>query len=357
MQTVSKRLDKIPDFDWIISDESHLSVCETWSKIIRRFENSWHLGMSASPTRTDGTGLGVHFDCLVNGPGIGELIKLGFLCNIRTYAPAADVGFIRSSYGEYLMSDASSKYDKPHITGDVISHYKKLADNKKALVFCCSVEHADHVAKEFRIAGYSAINVDGSMDKTTRAERIRDFRIGKIQVLTNCDLLTTGFDCSDIEVGIMLRPTQSLSLYIQMVGRIYRVHYGKKEAILIDAVGNVTRHGMPNEDRKWTLADTEKKSKGTTTPQMSVKICPKCFAAQESGLSSCTFCGFVFEVQARVIEQVDGELEEIKSVNKRQEQGSAKNYEQLVILGRQRGMKHPEGWARHVMAARGKKYG
>lgn len=307
MQTVSRRLDRLPRFEWVVSDEAHLAMSPTWSGILKHYSGSLHLGMSATPCRLDGKGLGEIYDAIVYGPSVRELTERGYLTRCRAFAPAIPIDGIKKTGGEYQMGDAARVLDTSAITGDAVREYQRRSAGRRAIAFCCTREHADHVAGQFRMSGVDAVNVDGSMSRSDRDARISDFRAGRIKVLTNVELLTTGFDCPEIETGIFLRPTQSLALYLQMVGRILRIAHGKYEALLQDHVGNVLRHGMPDADREWTL---DGRVKGAVAP--TVRQCPECFAAFHP-VQKCPECGHVFVAEkARAPKkQVAGDLQEI----------------------------------------------
>lgn len=304
MQTVARRLDKLPPFEWVISDEAHLALAPTWTAILKHYGSAWHLGMSATPCRLDGKGLGEVYDQIIYGPSIRELTDRGYLSPCRVFAPAQDVSGLRKSGADFAMDDAARLLDKATITGSAVAELRKLAPNRQAIVFCCTREHADHVATQFRDEGFAAINIDGSMSSGDRKQRLRDFRERRVQILTNVELLTTGFDCPQIEVGIFLRPTQSLALYLQIVGRILRIAPHKADAVLLDHVGNVLRHGMPDADREWTL---EGRAKRPTAPP--VRQCPKCYAAFAPA-PRCPACTYAFPVKARGVgaKAADGEL-------------------------------------------------
>ena len=308
MQTVSRRLDDLPAFEWIISDEAHLAMAPTWLAILNRFRGAWHLGMSATPCRLDGKGLGEFYDQIVYGPSVKELTARGYLSPCRAFAPAQNVSSLRKRAGEFSMDEAAALLDRSSVTGDAIKEYRRHKDGRRAIVFCCTREHADHVAAQFRAEGIEAVNVDGAMTKGDRAERIGDLRSGRIEVLTNVDLLTTGFDMPSIEAGIFLRPTQSLALYLQMVGRILRIAPGKDDAVMLDHVGNVFRHGLPADEREWTLEGRAKRE----GQAVSVRQCPECYAAF-SPAPKCPECGYVFPVAARdtAKKQRDGDLVEV----------------------------------------------
>jgi len=307
MQTVARRLDRLPPFEWVISDEAHLAMSPTWSGILKHYDRAHHLGMSATPCRLDGKGLGDVYDAIVYGPTVRELTERGYLTPCRAFAPAVPMEGVKRTAGEYQMGDAARVLDTGTVTGDAIREYAKRMLGKRAIVFCCTREHADHVAGQFRMAGIPAANVDGSMPKADRAARIADFRAGRTMVLTNVDLLTTGFDCPQIECAIFLRPTQSLALYLQMVGRILRIATGKQFAMILDHVGNVLRHGLPDAAREWTL---EGQAKRPAAPV--VRQCPECFAAFHPS-PRCPECGYVFPVEnkRKPAKHVDGELVEV----------------------------------------------
>ena len=245
--------------------------------------------------------------------------------------------------------------DTPTITGSAVGEYRRLCDGKRAIVFCCSIEHSEHVAEQFRNAGYAAYHIDGKTADSIRDMAIDDFEAGKIQVLCNVDLCGEGLSINAIEAVILLRPTQSLALFIQQVGRGLRTYPGKKELIILDHVGSTIKFGMIDEPREWTLTgDVEKRKK---KPAPGIRVCPKCFAASPARAPACTNfpCDHVFEVKSREIAEKEGELkeiapEEIARRRARQEQGRSQTLEALMKIEQARGFK--PGWAAHVHAAR-----
>ena len=352
MQTVSKRLDTLPAFEWIISDEAHLSIAPTWLKIMKHYSSAWQLGLSASPCRLDGKGLGEHFDHIVYGPSIRELTERGFLVPARIFAPPGAI----SALTDADLDAAAAELDRPSITGSAVEHLQRLAPNRRTLVFCCTRDHAEHVAQEFRAGGFSSAAVDGSMPPAERKRRIEAFRVGEIQVLVNVDLLTTGFDCPQINAGVFLRPTGSLALYLQMVGRLLRPSAGKTDAILLDHVGAVARHGLPDAEREWSLDGSVKKTKPPA-----IRICPECYCAYSAASRACPACGHAPEAQGaggREVEQVAGVLEEIagehlkraRAVPLRAAMKDAKTEAALRELAAARG--YGPGWIKHVLAGR-----
>jgi DNA repair protein RadD len=357
--TLARRLDRYDAPDLIIVDEAHHAITDsTWGRVITAFPNAKLLGVTATPIRLSGEGLGDLFQSMVVGPTMRDLIEQGALSPYRLFAPAGvDLSGVHTRMGDFVRGEIAAAMDKPSITGDAVKHYQKLAPGRRAVAFCVSVEHAVHVAEQFRAAGISAQAIDGGMDRGLRASVLAEFSAGRIQVLASCDLISEGFDVPAIEAAILLRPTQSLGLYLQQVGRALRTFPGKDEAIILDHAGNVKRHGLPDEDRVWSLEGAPKK-KGAQKSDVPVKTCGACFATVHSAATHCS-CGFEFPVQRREVEHVEGELQEIDLATavrrRRQEQGRAQTEADLVAIGRSRGMKRPELWARHVLRARAAK--
>jgi superfamily II DNA or RNA helicase len=354
--TLVRRLDRYEAPDLIIVDEAHHAIStSTWGRVVTAFPKARLLGVTATPIRLSGEGLGDLFGTMVQGPTMRELIELGALSPYRLFAPAGvDLTGVHSRMGDFVRGEIEAAMDKPSITGDAVKHYQKLAPGRRAVAFCVSVEHAVHVAEQFRAAGIPAQAIDGGMDRTLRASVLSEFSAGRIQVLASCDLISEGFDVPAIEAAILLRPTQSVGLYLQQVGRALRTFPGKTEAIILDHAGNVKRHGLPDEDRAWSL-DGSPKKKGGQKSEVPVKTCGSCFATVHSAATHCS-CGFEFPVQRREVEQREGVLEEVDLATvvrqRRQEQGKAQSEQDLIALGRSRGMRRPELWAKYVIRAR-----
>jgi superfamily II DNA or RNA helicase len=222
------------------------------------------------------------------------------------------------------------------------------------------VEHATNVAEQFRQAGYRAVAISGESDTVERDAALQGLRDGSLDVVCNCALWVAGVDAPTIGCIILLTPTQSVVKYLQSVGRGLRTHPGKTDCIVLDHAGNVKRHGLPTDLREWTLAAVEKK-KNAKKSEVPVKTCPVCFATVPSVVTHCR-CGAEFPVNERTIEEVDGELQEVTSEaraaaikQRKQEQGRSQTFEDLVRIGKARGMRRAELWAKHVLRARAAK--
>jgi superfamily II DNA or RNA helicase len=256
--------------------------------------------------------------------------------------------------GDYNRKELNVATDKPSITGNAIHHYIKYAYGKRAIVFAVSIEHSKHIVADFQKAGISAVHVDGETPTEERDYAINKFREGSINVLSNVELFGEGFDLPAIEVAILLRPTKSLGCYVQQAGRVLRTLDGKREAIILDHAGNCQLHGLPDDERTWSLEGSRKKAQ--EKPEISVKICPSCFGAQKSYVKACIYCGYIFAVKSREVEHKEGDLVEVNSEIVRQTRTNdlwqAKTRDQLIELGRQRKYRHPEYWAHHILQAR-----
>lgn len=367
VQTMTRRLDKVPFTpDLIIVDEAHHATARTWRKILEYYDKAHVLGVTATPIRTDGAGLGVQagglFDDLIVGPQIGELIENDYLVEPVVYAPQnqIDLSGLHTRGGDYKRKEAAELMDKPTITGDAVKHYSKLCAGAPAVAFCVSVSHAEHVAEQFRQAGYKAASVDGSTDDARREALIDGLGTGEVEVLTSCDLIGEGVDVPAIKCAILLRPTQSMGLYLQQVGRALRPAPGKHKAIILDHVGNCITHGLPDEERQWSL-DGEKKQSRNNDGEKTVRVkqCEECFAVHPPA-PECPFCGYEYETTDKTPEHVEGELQEITPEQKarmkrrrRREQANAESLEELKKLAEKRG--YSPGWAYHVWKGRQEK--
>lgn len=366
VQTLINRLDKVPPPDLIIIDEAHHATAGSWRKVIEHFPDAKVLGVTATPCRGDGKGLGQEaggvFDSLVMGPQIPDLIERGFLVKPIVYASPRrpDFSSVKIVRGDFDKKQITELIDRPTITGDAVAHYAKLCSGVPAVAFCVSVSHAEHVAEEFRAAGYKAYSVDGSMEDDERNRILDGLGDGSIEVVTSCDLISEGTDIPAIGCAIMLRPTQSLGLYIQQGGRALRTSEGKDHAIILDHVGNTFQHGFLDEVREWSL-DGKKKRNGNGMNEAAIRVnmCEVCFNVHEPA-PTCPFCGHKKPIKESEPLQVDGELELITEAQKKQMQkekrmevGRAKTLKDLQAIGKERG--YHSGWARRMFAERNKK--
>jgi superfamily II DNA or RNA helicase len=357
IQTLARRLDTIPAPDLVIIDEAHHSVSKSYVQMFAAWPTAKFIGVTATPERLDGKGLGVMFDRMVMGPSVQWLIDNGFLAQPVYYAPreAVDLSQVHTIAGDFDRSETEEIVDTPRITGDAVTHYVRFCNRQRAVAFCISVAHAQHVADTFNSCGIPSASIDGTLDPEVRKQRVEDLTAGKILVLTSCELISEGFDLPAVNAAILLRPTQSLSMHLQQVGRALRPYPGKANAIILDHVGNCLRHGLAEQERDWDLSGREKRLKKSSLVE--TKQCSKCFAIFAGTV--CPQCGSQREIAAREIEEVDGELQRLsiedisKKREERREEGKCKTLDDFRALAKQRGYKL--GWAFFRWQARQRK--
>ena len=353
VQTLVRRL-KVQPFEpsLIIIDEAHHAIAvNTYGKICRFWPDAHRLGVTATPCRLDGKGLRQMFDTLLPGPSVAELTTRGHLAPAKLYGipPQADLSKLRTRAGDFVAEEAGGLMNNATITGDVIKHYRKYAAHLPAVAFCCTRQHAEDVAASFRTAGINADTLLGSTPALKRVALVESFARGLLQVLVTVDVVSEGFDCPSAGAALLLRPTQSEALYLQQVGRVLRPSAGKSHAIVLDHVNNVSRHGFPDEQRNWTLADRKKRGSKDGPPAPSVSMCPKCYAAFKPA-AVCPECGHQMQVSKEITE-VDGELVELKRREQRRQVGKARTLDELLAVANERG--YNPGWAYQVFRARG----
>lgn len=357
IQTLARRMHVIEGVNLVIWDECHHVAAGSWDKVYKSLPNAFHIGLTATPERLDGQGLGQWFDVLVKGPTVKWLIEENFLSDYLYFEPPGQsFDNIRSRFGDFSTKEAEEAVDKPTITGSVVREYMKVAMGKRAVVFCVSVKHSAHVVDEFNKRGIPAVHVDGDTKIGERDMAIKRFESGEIKVLSNVDLFGEGFDLPNIEVACLLRPTQSLGLFLQQVGRALRTAPGKDKAIILDHVGNRERHGFPCDEREWDLNSSKRDKNKKPKKNEDIKICERCFAVFMHQGPICKHCGYENKKQERVIDEVEGDLVQIDrdqiQKERKAEQSKALSLNELIELGKKRGYKKPEGWAKHIFNAR-----
>jgi superfamily II DNA or RNA helicase len=317
VQTLARRLDTIPEPQLLVIDEAHHAVAGTWEKILAAWPKARVLGVTATPERRDGRGLGDVFQHMVLGPDVGELIEAGYLAPYRYFAPAlsVDLSGVRSVGGDFVASDLEDALDTVSITGDVVKHYLSHLGGRTAIAFCATVAHAEHVAQQFRDSGIASASIDGTMQRDRRHGLVNALRSGSIRVLTSCDLISEGFDVPSVGGVILLRPTKSFALHRQQVGRALRPKQDGSHATILDHVENISRHGLPDDPHAWSLdskrrGDTEKEA--TECLHRTCRACNGVFSAGAGrdqcptpGVDGCLF------PPPRELEQREGELEEV----------------------------------------------
>lgn len=331
VQTVSRRLDKLPRYDLIITDEAHHSTAKTYTKIYDYYSDVIRCGFTATPIRLNKGGLGEVYSDLITSVSTQWLIENNYLAPYKYYSvKLADTSGLHTVAGEFKQDEVAELMESKEIYGDTVKQWKRLAEGKKTIVYCATVEAAKKTAERFSSEGYSAIAIDGKTPQSERDEAMRAFREGKIRILCNCELFGEGLDVPDCECVVLLRPTQSLTLFIQQSMRSMR-YMPNKTAIIIDHVGNCYRHGLPDDEREWSL-EPKKKQENI----VKIRECKNCFSVYPPTKPKCPYCGAeaTHEIRKTDKKTVEVDLVELKRQedirNTNQNEADLKTWEEVV---------------------------
>jgi superfamily II DNA or RNA helicase len=384
VQTLVKRLHLIPH-DWfqlVVVDEAHHAVAGTWATILTSMPNARVLGVTATPERLDGKCLGGMFQVMILGPDAAWLTDEGFLTRAKIYHPKGlDLSMVKRVDSRKGKQEAGEILRRRQFMGDAVTHYSRTIaplHNGTAIAFTPNLEVATTLSEAFREAGISSAVIDGKLDRRQRRRMIRDLGDASLKVLVSVDVISEGTDIPSVAGAILYRPTDSLTLFLQQVGRVLRPIYatgfdldstsgrlaaiergGKPFAVINDHVGNsyigdVVKHGTPTDYRPWSLEGKVAREKAESAAPP-IKICPACCCQIPSISNPCPECGHQFEVIVREMQVVEGDLEELDpELAKRQsrrEVAQARTKEELEAIARERGYK--PGWVTHMLNARG----
>lgn len=345
----------LPDADLILVDEAHHATARTWRQIIAAYPDAIVIGVTATPCRGDGRGLGGIFDCMIECPPISELIAAGFLVPTKVYAPTEpDLAGIRISRGDYNEKQLAERMDGPQLVGDIVTHWHRLAERRCTVVFATSVAHAIHLRDEFGRSGVAAAHVDGGTPTVERDAILARLAAGSLEVVVNCGVLTEGFDLPAIGCIVMARPTKSLALFRQIVGRGLRPAPGKDHVLVLDHAGATFEHGLIEQPIKWPLAAdarAERPSQSSRGKKRApeLKACPECSAVRWSW-APCDECGWRPRVKPQVVEATDGQLGHVEAdrfARERKPGFNEKNlfHAELAWIATERG--YASGWIAH----------
>lgn len=371
IDTLKRRLHKIKQPDLIIWDEAHHMGAAGWEKVFNFFGSAKHIALTATPQRLDGKGLGKYFTHMVLGPRISELIEDGWLVDYKAFAPTEpDMSGVRSAMGEFVQAEAEEAMERSVIVGDIIEHYLTHARGRRFILFAPSIKYSVNVAANFRASNIMAVHVDGETEKNDRKAAMSGFRANNINGLCNVGLFGEGVDVPGAEILIDTSPSKSLTAVMQRWGRVLRPVYAagfdlntregrlaaiaaspKPYAVILDHAGNIKRHGMPCDDRVWSLADGQKKKKNVEeVSDLTVKQCSKCYFLHRPA-PKCPSCGFEYPIKHRVIEEVEGDLQELKKQERDKRLVKARTYEELLTEGISRGydQKKAEWFANKIL--------
>jgi superfamily II DNA or RNA helicase len=376
IQTLVKKINSksVEPPDLVIIDEAHHCVSTSYQSLFDYLQDIWRLlgysnavgtrilGLTATPKRLDKRPLKPFFDVLLQGPSVRALIDSGWLCAPEVYVPPKSVAAIESmrdnwhtSMGDYNHKDLEKDLTTNKlIYGDAISHWRSLADNQPTIVFCHSVNHCRQAASEFEENGIPSEAIDGTMDDDERKTILRRLKDGIIKCVMSCDLISEGFDLPSVGCAVLLRPTQSLSIYLQQVGRVMRPLTGKSKCTIIDHVNNTALHGLPWLNRYWSL-DSYGAPSLTTSNGVSLKLCGRCGNYVQSSYRTCPECKYEFiqtakERKATLV--VPTKLVKITPgmALAREKYKMLRTKEDFVQHATEKGYSDPQGWADKAFA-------
>lgn len=308
--SLARRINQLAPPDLIVWDEAHHVASKTWADIASAFPRATHIGLTATPQRLDGQGLKPWFDELIQGPSTADLIAQGWLAPYRFYAPGLGPSLdgVHRQAGDFNRKELNERMEVSTVVGDCVSHYLGHCDvGSRALVFAWSLESSRRLAQQFSDHQIPAAHVDGETPRAERQASMRAFRDGRVKVLCNVDLFGEGLDVPAVDAVFLLRPTASLGLYLQQVGRGLRPAAGKSFVRIFDHVNNWQRHGLPDDARAWSLDG--RAGKASKSEQLA-KRCAQCFAVSPIAAVVCRYCGAPFIVKSRSVVEEAGTLQE-----------------------------------------------
>lgn len=274
----------------IVIDEAHHAAAKTYGTILEAYPDTPFLGLTATPFRLDGRGLGDLFGSLVVSSHTDELCDAGYLIRPKVWASAApDLRGVKMTAGDYNNKALAKRTNTPELTGDIVSTWLHRSPGMRTVVFAVDVQHATDIAEAFQAAGVAAESLSGKTAKGERAGMLRRLATGETKVVTNCMVLTEGWDLPALECAIIARPTASLNLHLQMVGRIMRSAEGKVGATVLDHAGNHHVHGFCTRRIEYSLDGTKKA--GESEP-LGLRRCRECGLFYEPTLFACPACGW-----------------------------------------------------------------
>lgn len=360
---IAHRLNILPKPTLIITDETHHSLAKTYQTIYDYYQGVPRLGFTATPWRLNGKGLHDVYDAMILGPSIDWLIENHYLAPYKYYSVKLvdDAKLKKSSTGDYTSKSMDEAVGRT-IFGDVVKTYQEKTPGQQAIVYAHSVEFSKAIAQAFQAAGIEAAHADAKTPSAERERIMSGFKSGSLKVLCNVDLISEGFNVPDCSVVIMLRPTESLVLFIQQSMRSMR-YRPDKVATIIDHVGNYLRFGLPDDEHQWTLADRKKRKKQGASDAPPIRTCEFCFAVIPAAAVICPVCGRKMEKSSSEmetdntveLERIHGSLDMKTDYNAlrygRMKPAEAQNMEDLRGIAKSRGYK--PGWIWFQAKSRG----
>ena len=362
---ISTLVDRLARVRLGIVDEAHHTVAPKYQRVIELLINAMLLGVTATPFRLDGRGLGDDYSEAIDGPSVAELIEMGFLAPPAVFAPPVrvDLSLVHRRGGDYVAGELARAVDNPELTHAAVLNYARICPGTPMIAFCAGIEHARHVAAQFSAEGWAAASIDGEMPMARRDAAIHDLGTGRLHVLTSVDIISEGTDIPIVGGAILLRPTKSTALFLQQIGRTLRLYQGKTESIILDMVGNVAEHGMPTERRPWSLSGG---LKGIERAVGATRRCQWCSYVCNAGPKRCPRCDTRYpplaplsklsELKLATLGQIGGvSADRIARMTLVDILEVAHTEDELRLVQLIRGYR--KGWVDHVMAERGMRAG
>lgn len=302
---------ELPAFDLVIVDEAHHARSDSYTEVIGKLKPNTVIGITATPCRLDGRGLGDIFDEIILGPSVQWLTDHGYLVPAETYSWPVPTDGIRIIQGDYDKKQANDRMSQPQLVGNVVDHWLKRCADRATIVFASGIGHSRLLVKRFEAEGITTAHLDGNTPTDERDKIIKRLRSGELRLVCNYGVLTEGTDIPNVSCIVNCRLTQSEALWLQMAGRGLRSDPGKINCIIHDHGGSARLHGTPEQPREWTLTQTVERKKGkkpALVPVDTIRVCPDCGRVLPREATNCP-CGYVFK--AAQIKESSGELEKI----------------------------------------------
>jgi superfamily II DNA or RNA helicase len=304
-----------PPADLVIVDEAHRELARSYREMRAHYPDAVHLGFTATPYRADNRGLGEFYEDLLLVASIRELIDHRYLVEPRVFTVPAErlpnLAGVRVRAGDYAQDQLDEAVDQATLVGDIVEHWIKHASGVRTVAFAVSVKHSRHIAERFREAGIAAEHLDGTTPLVERDAILSRLEGGETLVVSNCGVLCEGWDQPSAKCAILARPTKSTGLYLQQAGRILRP-WNAQRAIILDHAGCAREHGLPQDEREFSLEPKPKRKRGEPT-QVPIRVCDGCQAVLPARLRVCPECGQLFVEERPVPTEMDGQLVEARA--------------------------------------------
>jgi superfamily II DNA or RNA helicase len=356
-RAVRRKSMELPKAELLVIDECHHCPAKTYRKIIDAYPNAILLGLTATPCRGDGRGLGGIFEVIIECPQVAELIALKYLVKTRVYAPVIpDLKGVKVQAGDYVESQLVARMDRQELVGDIVTHWHKYGERRRTVCFATGVGHSVHLRDEFIKSGVRDEHIDGGTPKKERDASLARLASGEIELITNCMVLTEGWDMPEVGCCILARPTKKMGLYRQMIGRVLRPADGKLDAIILDHSGAVFCHGFAEDPVEWTLDPDTRAESAVHTKRCSDDVksrlleCSQCGCIRIAG-EPCSACGFLPTPPPLPFTVADGDLGLVEGRRAKatvyDPAERARWHAMLLWIARERGYEKAKGWAAH----------